>query len=552
VKHFASTVAAAFALANLYLLFLTGPLVSPQHQLVFHLPGSATALFLPVLLDVGLLTLLLFVALWLVRPHPRAEVLLWSVLLLAIPLVLVETTATFAGRPANQWLLWAAILGAVAALGLAVTRLRALLPWFARLRPAMVTVLAFVSLSALFLLAELLWFGWEARALNPPFVSGVRVRQPQATVPASSSAPRIVWIILDELSYRQVYGRRAPGLALPEFDRLAAESTVFTNTKAAAEYTRVAVPALLTGLALNATSPTANGEQLLLHEPGQRHWFALQPRDTVFGDAVQAGLPTGVAGWYEPYCRLLPSVLNHCFWTYSDNIPGNLSPSAPLLRNVVQPFQEVALAALHLLRLPPGAPSADALDVQRHAADFRSLLDEGDQLLASQKSGLLLLHMPIPHPWGFYDRRTGTFPGHRTSYLDNLALADAWLGHIRAEMQHDGTWDRTTVVVMGDHGWRTQTVWHDSGFWTPEDEAASQGSRNPDPPALILKLPAQRSGATLPVPFDAVRTRALLAALEQHEIVTPAQLAAWVSGPAPGSSPGSRQPGLWKPGTQVP
>ena len=51
VKRLASSAAVAFAIANLYLLYLTGPLVSPEHQLIFHLPGSATALFGAAILD---------------------------------------------------------------------------------------------------------------------------------------------------------------------------------------------------------------------------------------------------------------------------------------------------------------------------------------------------------------------------------------------------------------------------------------------------------------------------------------------------------------------
>ncbi len=520
MSRFARSAVVAFALANLYLLFLTGPLISPQHQLAFHLPGSATALFGAVLLDLFALSLVLIALLFWASRHPLAELLLWAALLLPLPWVLIETIAGFEGTPANRVLLWlAALFGAGAWLWAALHR-RALGPAFVRWQPILVSLLGFVALSGAVILSELLWFGWQARHLNAP----VALR---AAVPAPPGSPRVVWILLDELSFRQVYGHRAPGLALPNFDRLAAESTVFSHAVPTAQYTRVALPGLLTGQDLSATAPTADGHLLQLHKRGQRGWHSLQPRNTVFGDAADAGMPTGIAGWYEPYCRLLPAVLNRCFWTYSDNIAGGLSGDASVVSNALQPLRGPLAALLHRVGLGPAAPSADAKDVQQHAADYRALLSAGDSLLAAQTAGLQLVHMPIPHPWGIYDRRTGTFPAHRTSYLDNLALADAYLGHLRALLAQGGAWDSTDIIVMGDHGWRAESVWRRSGFWAGEEDAAAQGAAPEDPPALIVKLHGQTTPARIDARFDDVHTRALIDALLTRRLRTPEDLRQW-------------------------
>ena len=47
--------------------------------------------------------------------------------------------------------------------------------------------------------------------------------------------------------------------------------------------------------------------------------------------------------------------------------------------------------------------------------------------------------MPIPHPYGFYDRKKKAFSTTHTSYIDNLALADGYLAHIRQllEQKHE-------------------------------------------------------------------------------------------------------------------
>lgn len=537
MRGFGRSCAVAFALANLYLLFLTGPLVSPQHQLIFHLPGSATVLFVPVIVDLLAAFLVLAAALSVVRRHPRCELFVWAVLLLPLPVILVETVGAFLGQPPNRWLLWATILFAVAGFVFVIAWNGRLMPGFQRVRPALTTILGFVSLSGLVLLGQLLWFAWQSRDLNPPFVA----RTVTFNADAPPGSPRVIWIILDELSYRQVYGDRYPGLALPNFDRLASESTIFTHADAAAQYTRIAVPALLTGDPLSATSPTADGRHLLLHTRGVRGWHALEPQNTVFGDVVSAGLPTGIAGWYEPYCRVLPSVLDRCFWTYSDNIPGDLLANSTIVGNATRPFRSFVLSSLHLAGIGPGAPSEGSLDVQRHRADYRALLNAGDQLLEQQTAGLLLLHMPLPHPWGFYDRRTGRFPNHRTSYIDNLALADAYVGHVRALLAQNGAWDSSTVIIMGDHGWRTRAVWRHSGFWTDEERRASHGGDMADRPAMIVKLAGQQTPARIDGRYDAVRTRRLIDAILRGQLRTPEQLKSWVEQDgSSASNPGPR------------
>ena len=531
MRALASGAAVAFVLANLYLLYLTGPLVSPQHQLIFHLPGSAVPLFAAAIVDVLALTLLLALALLWSRNLPRTRLLLWAVLLLPLPSVLLATVATFNGRPANFVLMSLCILIPAALFSFTIARLGALAPTFRRSESALITTFSLISPAGLLLFGQLLWNGWQTRHLNPAFLPRAPALSIAGNASRQTSQTRIVWLILDELSYRQIFPGRQPGLALPSFDRLASTSTVFTHTQAAAEYTRIAVPSLLTGLPLTATAPTADGQHLLLRPRGAGHRRTLDPADTVFADVGNTGLPTGIAGWYEPYCRLLPRVLNKCFWTYRDDLPEGLSAGASFTANVLAPLRTVAKAARllgDLVQTTPQEDQAGRLDVARHAADYRDLYAAGDRLLQKQHTGLLLLHMPIPHPWGFYDRRTASFPPYRTSYLDNLVLADLYVAHIRRLMEADGTWNGTTLIVMGDHGWRAHDVWRPSGFWTTEEERASQGGTLSDRPALFLKLPGQQIPAFLNTPFVAWRTRALINALIAGKLQTPKDLKQWI------------------------
>ena len=45
----------------------------------------------------------------------------------------------------------------------------------------------------------------------------------------SISNPRVIWILFDELSYEQTFDHPAPGIQLPNFERLRGESTSFSR-----------------------------------------------------------------------------------------------------------------------------------------------------------------------------------------------------------------------------------------------------------------------------------------------------------------------------------
>src|SRR5260370_14326243 len=101
--------------------------------------------------------------------------------------------------------------------------------------------------------------------------------------------------------------------------------------------------------------------------------------------------------------------------------------------------------------------------------------------------------MPIPHGPGIYDRRTASFATSNPSYLDNLALCDEYLAHVRKELEKNGTWDSTTLVLMGDHSWRISR----GADLSPEERAATDGGQFDDRPAYIVKLAHQTTHARI-------------------------------------------------------
>jgi hypothetical protein len=524
VKPLTHPITVAFGLANLYLLDLTGPLISTEHDLVYHLVGSASSVIVPIIVYLITLSLLLTALLYLAERPGSLRVIIWSAFLLALPSILLHTIANFAGIEIPDWVAYSVAVFCLLVFIAISLFWRRFLPRFEAIQRAAAAILGIFAFTGILISVQLVWSGWQARNLNP----APTLHQPQQ---AATQQPRqrILWILLDELSYQQLYERRFPGLELPAFDRLAAQSTVFTHVVPAGVYTRYILPTLFTGTPSDAVDISARGMLLSLRDPSTSKWTPFRQQETVFQDAIAAGYTTGIAGWYNPYCRILPEVLDHCFWTYRESTPANLSPNRSLAVDLLRPFRYLWLDTKHLFGHGPGSPTDERRDIRQHTSDYQKLLAAGDAFLNDSSIDFLFLHMPIPHPYGFYDRNKKAFSTKHTSYIDNLALADRYLAHVRSLLEQKNQWNSSTIIVMGDHSWRTTQIWKDSMTWTDEDQAASNGGQFDPRPAYIVKLPNQETAARIDQSFSAVNTRALLDALIRNQIQTPVDLATWTT-----------------------
>jgi hypothetical protein len=81
---------------------------------------------------------------------------------------------------------------------------------------------------------------------------------------------------------------------------------------------------------------------------------------------------------------------------------------------------------------------------------------------------------------------------------------------------------------MGDHSWRTQSLWEHSPWWTDEGQRASEGGKFDDRPAYIVKLAGQHEGVRIDAPFQAMETHDLLDALIARKVRSAADLQTWV------------------------
>jgi hypothetical protein len=515
----------ALGVTSIYLLWLVGPLVTSTHDAVYHWSGKPSQLFIAPMLDFCICWLLLTLVLLLTTG--RAHAILWSGMIGFTPWMALKNWAYLTNSKPAHLLNLALLLIALASF------LVPLVLWqpslgkkFEQVAKFAATLYVFSALSGVLLLCQYAWFGWQVRSLNAEFPLHDMVHRHSA----QAGRPRIIWILFDELSHQQVYERRFPGLRLPSFDALAEQSTVFTHTIPAGILTAEVLPSLISGVPVDATRSSSDGRQLSLHNPQAMIWKKFDEHDTVFQDALNLDYSTAVAGWYNPYCRILPTVLDHCFWTYDSSAENTMVPGAALGSNLMEPWIRLS-ASLPGYRFASSFlkfPDLNALYAKQHISDYVALADAADRILDDQSVGFALLHLPVPHPYGIYDRTTDQFAWEHSTYLDNVALADKLLGHIRSKLEKNGQWDSSTIVIMADHSWRTELFWKSTPQWSKEEQIASLGGRFDDRPVYIVKLADQRTGARIDAPFAALNTRALLDDLLARKIRSKDDLSAWV------------------------
>jgi len=333
---------------------------------------------------------------------------------------------------------------------------------------------------------------------------------------------RIVWILFDELSFAQAFESRAASLHLPHFDWLRDRSISFSQLSPVGYYTARVVPSLFVGKQIQDVRSTLDGTALIrLAESSQ--WQPLDPKQTIFAEAQRNGWTTGVAGWSNPYCRLLATVLDSCYWIPDQFTPSylyaHMSAERSPLHNAVAPFAN----SIRRLR---DRPSADPSMTEFHLRDAKALMTPALTLIRDEEIGFVFLHVPVPHPPGVYDRTTHQFRSGG-SYLDNLALADLYLGELLDTISSTNQAAKTTVVVCSDHSWRVP-LWRNSAIWTPEDERASNGFFD-SRPVLMVHFPEQTQGISIDRPENSLILHPMLEGMLRGTIVNREQLAAWIA-----------------------
>lgn len=321
---------------------------------------------------------------------------------------------------------------------------------------------------------------------------------PQAfatAIPAPpASRPRLVWIVFDELAYKPVFEERDASLDLPNFDRLRGESALYTHVTPVGIYTNLVIPSLLLGRVVTGANYTLN-KQYLVRTADSSRWQIFDVNASLFGLAKERGVTTSITGWYIPYCPVFAGTATECYWSNLDTEAGNATSfNSSFLENLWFPLRTLGEQLF--------APQMAWEDIARekaisHGASVKDLAQHALATLSTSQADLIYLHFPAPHPSAFWDRRTHTFAAGG-SYLDSLDYCDRFLGQVLDVLEAQQRWPATTLVVQGDHSWRTM-MWRPLPGWSVEDERLRSDPWD-DRPALLIHSAGQQAPATITAP----------------------------------------------------
>jgi len=324
------------------------------------------------------------------------------------------------------------------------------------------------------------------------------------------SGPHVVWVVFDEWDAALTFSERPAGLDLPEIDRLRRESFYADQVIPPGPNTDRSMPALTIGKPVSSVEPDGPADLSITFTGGATAHWSTYP--TVFSDARKLGFDTGVVAWGLPYCRVLSASLTGCYWDVWNGYDSQ--NVAHVMRNQLRSLVETQFHSL----------LGQSLGTQANAWLYHRLFEESKRVVCGQDYNLTLLHLPVPHPPFFYDRRTGRddygsnpLPSLRSrgaGYLDALSLVDRSIGDLRRAMEAAGVWDSTTLLLSADHPYRERGL----------VDGKSVVPRVP----FLVKLAGRQGGGTCSVRFSALITKDLLLALLRNEVATAADLNQWI------------------------
>ena len=338
---------------------------------------------------------------------------------------------------------------------------------------------------------------------------------------SSPSTKRIVWILFDELSYDLLFEHPPRGEQFANFQRLHSESTSFGNIEPVGFFTDRIIPSLLANRRIDEINSTMDGKLLNL-DPSGNQWVAYDPKETLFRQAQSDGWNPGVAGWYNPYCRIFFAELTACSWKADQALDPFELMGASEDQSVLS--NSMVLPRAYYAALSSSTSTAKA-DRAQHILDYRSVTQRAQDLIQEGQIHFLFLHLPVPHPPGIYDRDAHRFR-EGGNYLDNLMLADDTLGVLMRQIEHTPWADSTTVIVSSDHSWRIP-IWRNYPDWTPEEERVSHGKFDPRP-VFLVHFPGQKSSQEISTKTQELEEHDIIESMLRGSIENPQDLGAFL------------------------
>lgn len=331
-------------------------------------------------------------------------------------------------------------------------------------------------------------------------------------LPAFAAAPPVVVVVFDQLQLAALLDREGhiDREAFPHFAALADRATWFRNTTAVGEYTRYALPAILTG-----RYPSQDRLPVVADHPGNLF--------TLLGGRYRLHVE-------EPLSELCPESLcppDHGFGAWL----------AGVLRDLAIVYLTVVLPDDMTRSLPPvdqnwndfaGDPTfQDRWRVARLDDRRRAFTGFIESVGAADEPTLHFAHVLLPHePWlylptgqqfTFMRENVGLRNGRWSDdpwaavlnsqrYLLQVGYVDTLLGRLAARLRETGVYDDALIIVTADHGASLQPG---QSFRRPAPSTFADVGQVP----FLVKRPGQREGEVVDAEVEVVDVLPTLAAV---------------------------------------
>jgi hypothetical protein len=345
---------------------------------------------------------------------------------------------------------------------------------------------------------------------------------PRQTRAAAVRPPvRLIWMIFDELDQRLVFEQRPASIQLPELDRLRATSFFAKDARPAGPDTPEAILSLLLGR--KVASFDRSSVKPVVFATNER--ASLGELETSFIRLGASGIRSSVAGWFLPYCEAFGKTLETC----DEPSPAALHSSS-IAETMLSQWRNHRDGHWLVTRFSAEGqyrtPWFGWAKRREQLEGYRYLLKSGIAAATEPSNGLVLLHLPVPHPHGIYNRYRDELSLDRgNSYIDNLELVDRTIADIRSALGKAGLTGHTILIVTSDHPWRPEIWSHDSAF-TAEERALGAGGRTNRIPFLV-HLPQSSAPFEYVPPLDVLATGDLIGELLNGKADSAAAIAAW-------------------------
>lgn len=351
--------------------------------------------------------------------------------------------------------------------------------------------------------------------VRPAFQPAVRIAVERPPAPSSGpSCPSVLALLFDELSFSYLFDEEGGGEIRPEFPHFrsfATGATTYLAVRSPGGSTMTAIPGYLTGQSFDQVHPDRRGLRYV--RGGAQGHIHVSDAEGLLHTARQAGLSPEILGYYFAYCDLVGTAVDRCrsfsFYNVS-TLNLRFSLVDPVLTTVILWPRQFPLGLL------------------KHRAFGRyqrALVAATDRMLVPPITqaypAFRLVHFSVPHlPFVFteegYDPPFDPLASRPdTAYVAQVRYIDRWLGEILGRMRQDGSYDRTTIVVFADHGFRS-----------------GRRERDPRHVPFLVKSAGQRSGR---------RIAASMAGEQLLDAVVAESCAGW-SGGDPARSPEPAEP----------